>query len=347
MFGGPLCDQCAPGTVGVVPDCHAVPSDYTRTQAYGPTVATGLRTCFGDTAVMSCPGDPAQSTCSTTPGCGQDAQFPSEPRQLVRTQEGDQWVVTDQATGLRWLDEWTTTYSDFAANPLASCGSRPGWSYPSLQELASLILESGDASQNPVSALLFPPEILSGTGAYLLTSQRCAAFANNHWFIQARNGLIRNQAAAGVAGQTLCVQRPTGPVNAPFTRYTSHTPVAGQDVWRDRVTGLWWSGQQSLLADGRTWFQALSYCQGMSLGGQTDWRLPNVKELLSVVDYTRHSPSATMSAMQVANYWSSTTRANTPASAVVISFGEGKMELLGKTSAAAARCVRGPAPAPP
>ena len=58
----------------------------------------------------------------------------------------------------------------------------------------------------------------------------------------------------------------------------------------DNATGLMW--QQS--DDGNTydWEEAMSYCENLNLAGYSDWRLPNVKELQSIVDYTR-SPQAT------------------------------------------------------
>ena len=53
----------------------------------------------------------------------------------------------------------------------------------------------------------------------------------------------------------------------------------------DFATGLMW--QQSDCMEGLNWKNALEYAQNLSLGGYDDWRLPNAKELHSIVDYTR------------------------------------------------------------
>ena len=42
------------------------------------------------------------------------------------------------------------------------------------------------------------------------------------------------------------------------------------------------------------WSEALKWAEGLKYGGHTDWRLPNIKELQSIVDYTR-SPDTTSS----------------------------------------------------
>lgn len=51
-----------------------------------------------------------------------------------------------------------------------------------------------------------------------------------------------------------------------------------------------WQKETALLGT-RTWQNALKYCEGLALAGHTDWRLPNVRELLSIVDYGRYDPS--------------------------------------------------------
>ncbi len=62
-----------------------------------------------------------------------------------------------------------------------------------------------------------------------------------------------------------------------------------------------------------TWQQALAECEGLELADHNDWRMPNINELQSIVDYSRHKP--TVDATYFPNtssseYWSSTTPTN-------------------------------------
>ena len=56
----------------------------------------------------------------------------------------------------------------------------------------------------------------------------------------------------------------------------------GNGTVTDNLTGLVW--QQSPSSTYRTWADALTYCTDLTLGGYTDWRLPNLNELESVVN---------------------------------------------------------------
>jgi hypothetical protein len=79
----------------------------------------------------------------------------------------------------------------------------------------------------------------------------------------------------------------------------------------DLATGLTW--QQADDGVTRNWQEALAYCENLSLAGSSDWRLPNVKELQSIVDYARNSPALDTSVFTQTNwrgwFWSSTTHA--------------------------------------
>ncbi|MEI9942440.1 MAG: DUF1566 domain-containing protein [Pseudomonadota bacterium] len=55
----------------------------------------------------------------------------------------------------------------------------------------------------------------------------------------------------------------------------------------DNKTGLIW--QRNDDGTGRSYAAAVSYCDGLSLGGYTDWRLATIKELLTLVDESKAS----------------------------------------------------------
>jgi len=63
----------------------------------------------------------------------------------------------------------------------------------------------------------------------------------------------------------------------------------GDGTVTDQATGLMW--QQADSGSGLDWEAALAYAANSTLAGYSDWHLPNIKELQSIVDYT-HSPSA-------------------------------------------------------
>ena len=68
-------------------------------------------------------------------------------------------------------------------------------------------------------------------------------------------------------------------------RFLSH----GNGTVTDKYTGLMW--QRTTSQSGLNWEQALRYSKDLTLGGYTDWRLPNIKELLSLVDFFRINPA--------------------------------------------------------
>ncbi len=63
----------------------------------------------------------------------------------------------------------------------------------------------------------------------------------------------------------------------------------GDGTISDIATGLMWAKDDN--GEGVEWIKALPYAEGAKLAGYSDWRLPNVKELQSIVDYSR-APSS-------------------------------------------------------
>ena len=118
----------------------------------------------------------------------------------------------------------------------------------------------------------------------------------------------------------------------------------GNGTVTDLNTGLMW--QQSDDGTTRTWQAALDYCVEIPAGGYSDWRLPNRRELMSIVDFgpvrptidTTYFPNCRSSV-----YWSSSTYAPISTYAWYVHFSYGGMAWNYKPiDSYYVRCVRGP-----
>ncbi len=58
------------------------------------------------------------------------------------------------------------------------------------------------------------------------------------------------------------------------------------DTWTDMSSGLTWLIDPAVTTPyvGLTWTEAVEYCGALSCGGYSDWRLPTISELRSIVD---------------------------------------------------------------
>lgn len=115
------------------------------------------------------------------------------------------------------------------------------------------------------------------------------------------------------------------------------------DVVIDKVTGLIW---ERVILEGmpykRRWQDSITYCEGVTTGGYSDWRLPTKIELESLVDITA-LPAIDPTAFPDTPsdvFWTSSPCAGAASSAWAIAFGGGDTQALGTTKGAYARCVR-------
>ncbi|MBU3914429.1 DUF1566 domain-containing protein [bacterium] len=112
----------------------------------------------------------------------------------------------------------------------------------------------------------------------------------------------------------------------------------GNGTISDNITSLMWQKEDT--DSTYTWEAALTYCEGLTLGSQSDWRLPNIRELESIVDETVYNPSINSTYFPNTNsweYWSSTTHADTLV-AWGVNFVNGSVD---DYENAYVRCVRG------
>jgi len=114
----------------------------------------------------------------------------------------------------------------------------------------------------------------------------------------------------------------------------------GDGTVTDRCTGLIW--QQDPSSQKFLWCEALQYCEGLDLGGHADWRLPNLRELQSLVDFGR--PDLAIDPVFLAlpsGHWTSTTPPSFTDTAWCVVFGFGTSEFVGKDTRLSVRAVRG------
>jgi hypothetical protein len=101
-------------------------------------------------------------------------------------------------------------------------------------------------------------------------------------------------------------------------------------------------------AGGRTWQEAADYCAALDLGERTDWRLPTVKELNTLVDLGIPHPGPTINTTFFPGctpyrYWSETSYAYHPDGAWTVLFRGGEFVPIPKSASldVYVRCARG------
>jgi len=115
----------------------------------------------------------------------------------------------------------------------------------------------------------------------------------------------------------------------------------GDQTVTDMKTGLVWDQRDTTT---KTWEAALSYCETLTHGTKTDWRLPNRNEILSLVEYTKTSRpviNTTFFPGAVSNYyWTSTSYTANVSSAWSVYFSDGNVYAGSRASSYYVRCVR-------
>jgi hypothetical protein len=251
----------------------------------------------------------------------------------------DSDTVTDDNTLLMWQrqdDNTTRTWANAGTYCTSlSLGGHSDWRLPKAYDELQSIVDYG-MLYNRINTTYFTNGTVSGYQYYRYwTSDIYAAPYNNISFlIRFDSGTVEYKSTSDEY-HVRCVRGPS--TTRSFT-------VNGDSTVTDTKTGLVW--QQSTSGSKKTWEVALGICEDLTLASQSDWRLPNIKELGSIVDTSELNPALDETAFPNtinASYWSSSPVSSTSATVTVyhLDFSTGRVLSENKSYGYWVRCVRG------
>lgn len=276
---------------------------------------------------------------------GQDAQFSGTESSFQDNGDG---TVTDLNTGLMWQQtpdfERHQYYDSFDYVDDLETGGYTDWRLPTIKELYSLLYSNGsldsddtDNSQPYLYNEYFDFEydgMMSYAGQYWSSTKYVKGglqninmegafgfnFADGH--IKSYETGLYFDGTSGVEAPGCFVRAVRGTENV----YGVNDFVSnGDGTVTDNATGLMWQQED----DGNTynWKDALAYGSSSELAGYDDWRVPNTKELQSIVDYDKTTfPAIDEDYFVCTNddswFWSSTTQGDFKYTACYLAFGK-------------------------
>ena len=293
---------------------------------------------------------------------GQDASYTGN--QPSYTDNGD-GTITDNVTGLTWekyMGDKIAFSESFKKAKASTLGGYTDWRVPTIKELYSLILFTGRVKGQQSFQLFIDTYFFiqplgdESKGERAIDAQTWSSTEYVGEIMRGNKAVFGVNFVDGRIKGYPKVKPRTGSSNKMYFRMVRGSSNYGKNKFVDNgdgtisdlATGLMW--QQSDDGELRDWKNSLKYAEGLNLAGHDDWRLPNAKELQSIVDYTRSpqtSKSASISDLFITSefsgvnrklakypyFWTSTTHLdgrNPYSHAVYFAFGEAKGEMRGK-----------------
>lgn len=150
---------------------------------------------------------------------------------------------------------------------------------------------------------------------------------------------------AGNPNASLSESTPTGA----FTDHGNGTVTHNLTglMWKQCAQGLNGAGCATGTISALTWSGALAAAVADTTAGHVDWRLPNKKELESIVESCGYQPAINETlfpATPGTSFWSGSSYVPSPAGAWFVNFGDGYADFTDKTGVNNVRLVRGGQP---
>jgi hypothetical protein len=225
-------------------------------------------------------------------------------------------TVTDRLTGLMWTknaDPADNTYDWFRSLDAVSqlnankyCGYHD-WRLPNVNELATLIDRSIYAPALPRN------HPFSNIKVWYWTSTTTADYSNHAWRIYFFLGhidyghkrhMLNHVWPVRTASSSAVLPQKTGQNISyyagddgalrsgrtwPEKRFYDH----GNGTVTDRLSGLMWIKNANLMRGRGNWYEAKKFIMHLNAEeryGYKDWRLPEVKDFRTLIDYSRENP---------------------------------------------------------
>lgn len=249
---------------------------------------------------------------------GQDANYQIN---MPSYQDNGDGTITDLVTGLMWQKSVGNKMTFQQAKDGAAsfnAGGYTDWRLPTIKELYSLILFSG---QDPSGFTGTNTENLTpfidnqyfdfeygdtDNGERIIDAQYASITEYVHYTMNGDETMFGVNFADGrIKGYGISLH---GTDKNFFVKYVRGNADYGKNEFvnngdntiTDKATGLMWmkldSGGMNQGTNGNiSWEAALEWAENLTYAGYDDWRLPTVKELQSIIDYSR-SPATTNSA---------------------------------------------------
>ncbi len=302
---------------------------------------------------------------SVSPGdeyYGQDADYKGN---IPSYKDNGDGTISDLNTSLMWQKNpgakitWEQSVDGVSSFRL---GGYDDWRLPTIKELYSLIIFTGLTGRSKSDSIPFIDTKFfdfsygdESAGDRFIDAQYWSSTKYVSTTMRGDETIFGVNFADGRIKGYPTVTRRRG-VKKMFTLYVRGNTRYGKNIFvdnkngtvTDKATGLMWMQVDSGIlkagengTGGMVWKDALAWAENLDYAGYSDWRLPDTKELQSIVDYSR-SPDTTDSAaidtlFKISSitdgqnkknypyYWTSTTHLDGPGGgdkAAYISFGE-------------------------
>jgi len=317
-------------------------------------VDTGVKDFYNSISIISEPS-------SNQAFYGQDATYSNNQPNYTDNGNG---TITDNITSLIWEQDMGSkiTFDEaFIKAENSTLGDYTDWRVPTIKELYSLILFTGKVQGENALEMFINTNYFNHPIGNVSIGEReidAQTWSSTEYVGQTMNTDETVFGVNFVDGRIKGYPKfkpSSGDANKMYFRMVRSNTEYGENNYVDNgdgtisdlATGLMWQKADDGVS--KDWEEAIEYSENLELVSFNDWRLPNAKELQSIVDYSR-SPQTTNSPAinpifetteindpegnpgHYPFFWTSTTHLdgiNPYSGAVYIAFGEGLGQMNG------------------